>query len=89
MDDADRARGLIDIAKLEKWMDARGLPGSGEPLEARFISGGASNEIFLLKRGEQRMALRRNVACLGSSPVRKETSRPTATRGSRRRSSPE
>ncbi len=59
LDDADPTRGLIDIAKLEKWMDARGLPGSGEPLEARFISGGASNEIFELKRGEQRMALRR------------------------------
>ncbi len=55
----DRTRGLIDIGKLEKWMDERELPGSGEPLEARFISGGASNEIFELRRGEHRLALRR------------------------------
>lgn len=57
--DEDRTRGLIDIGKLEKWMDERELPGSGEPLEASFISGGASNEIFELKRGEHRLALRR------------------------------
>ena len=44
--DANRTKGLIDIPTLEKWMDERALPGSGEPLEARFISGGASNEIF-------------------------------------------
>jgi len=40
-------------------MDAKGLPGSGTPLSARFISGGASNEIFELQRGDSRMALRR------------------------------
>jgi len=57
--DTDRTRGLIDIPKLEKWMDERELPGAGEPLEARFISGGASNEIFELRRGEHRLALRR------------------------------
>jgi aminoglycoside phosphotransferase (APT) family kinase protein len=55
----DRTKGLIDIGKLESWMDERGLPGSGDPLEARFISGGASNEIFELKRGAHRLALRR------------------------------
>ncbi len=40
-------------------MDAKGLPGSGTPLSARFISGGASNEIFELQRGDSRMVLRR------------------------------
>jgi len=40
-------------------MDERKLPGAGSPVEARFISGGASNEIFEIKRGEVRMALRR------------------------------
>ena len=40
-------------------MDAQGLPGTGEPVEARFITGGASNEIFEIVRGPHRMALRR------------------------------
>ena len=40
-DEEDRLQGLIDIGKLEKWMDERDLPGAGEPLAARFISGGA------------------------------------------------
>jgi aminoglycoside phosphotransferase (APT) family kinase protein len=55
----DRPNGLIDADKLAKWMDARKLPGTGEPVELRFISGGASNEIFEVRRGEARMALRR------------------------------
>jgi len=49
----------IDIDALQQWMDAQGLPGSGEPLAARYISGGASNEIFELVRGDTRMALRK------------------------------
>jgi aminoglycoside phosphotransferase (APT) family kinase protein len=40
-------------------MDDEGLPGAGEPLETRFISGGASNEIFEVSRGEHRLVLRR------------------------------
>ena len=59
MSEEDRVEGLIDIPILEKWMDERGLPGSGEPMTARFISGGASNEIFELSRGDHRVALRR------------------------------
>ena len=35
------------------------LPGDGEPIESRFISGGASNEIFEIRRGDHRWALRR------------------------------
>ena len=49
----------IDQSALEQWMDARELPGSGLPLSARYISGGASNEIFELRRGDHRMALRK------------------------------
>ena len=49
----------IDTGALERWMDAQSLPGSGSPLTARYISGGASNEIFELRRGDERMALRK------------------------------
>jgi aminoglycoside phosphotransferase (APT) family kinase protein len=49
----------IDEARLATWMDAEGLPGAGEPLESIFITGGASNELYELRRGENRMALRR------------------------------
>jgi aminoglycoside phosphotransferase (APT) family kinase protein len=57
--DEERTRGLVDAERLARWMDERGLPGGGEKLEMRFISGGASNEIFEVRRGAQRMALRR------------------------------
>ncbi|NND69282.1 MAG: phosphotransferase family protein [Halioglobus sp.] len=40
-------------------MDEQGLPGAGEPLAATFISGGASNEIFELRRGDAVLALRK------------------------------
>jgi len=59
MDDDARVDGLIDVSKLSTWMDERELPGSGVPMETRFLSGGASNEIFEIRRGDARMALRR------------------------------
>jgi aminoglycoside phosphotransferase (APT) family kinase protein len=55
----DGVRGLIDPERLARWMDDRNLPGTGEPMEYRFITGGASNELFEIRRGEARMALRR------------------------------
>lgn len=55
----DSAEPQIDTAALARWMDARQLPGSGLALQARYISGGASNEIFELRRGDTRMALRK------------------------------
>jgi aminoglycoside phosphotransferase (APT) family kinase protein len=58
-DDAARTEGLVDVDALTRWMDARDLPGSGEPMEVTFISGGSSNEIFEIRRGENRVALRR------------------------------
>ncbi len=50
---------LLDLDGLARWMDARALPGSGSPLRATAIAGGASNEIFLLQRGDARLVLRR------------------------------
>lgn len=55
----ERTEGLIDEARLGAWMDAQDLPGKGEPLSVHFISGGASNEIFLISRGEFEAVLRR------------------------------
>jgi aminoglycoside phosphotransferase (APT) family kinase protein len=57
--DEERTRGLVDPVALARWMDARRLPGSGEPVHARFVSGGASNELFEIRRGEATFALRR------------------------------
>jgi aminoglycoside phosphotransferase (APT) family kinase protein len=57
--DDTRLEGLIDPDRLARWMDAKGLPGAGLPVEARFVTGGASNELFEIRRGDARMALRR------------------------------
>jgi aminoglycoside phosphotransferase (APT) family kinase protein len=50
-------RGL-DVARLADWMDGEALPGKGEPLEARFLSGGTQNVIYELRRGEESCVLR-------------------------------
>ena len=42
----------MDLIKLADWMDQAGLPGKGEPLDAKFLSGGTQNEIYKLTRGE-------------------------------------
>ena len=57
--DAARTAGLVDPERLGAWMDGQGLPGAGEPIASRFVSGGASNEIFEVSRGGHRWALRR------------------------------
>jgi aminoglycoside phosphotransferase (APT) family kinase protein len=49
---------VIDVARLAAWMDARGLPGKGEPLEPRVLSGGTQNEIYEIRRGDLHAALR-------------------------------
>jgi len=59
IDDDERTEGLIDRDSLGKWMDGLGLLGKGEPVETRYLSGGSSNEIFEIKRGEHSFALRR------------------------------
>lgn len=58
-DEEARTAGLVDPVALGKWMDAQGLPGAGEPITATFISGGSSNEIFEIRRGDFVCALRR------------------------------
>ena len=49
---------MIDIERLAQWLDNQGLPGNGEPIEHRFISGGSQNEIYEIRRGELHGALR-------------------------------
>ena len=49
---------MIDIERLAGWMDEEGLPGKGEPLEHRFLSGGTQNEIYEIRRGEHRCVIR-------------------------------
>ena len=39
-------------------MDDQGLPGRGEPIEHRMLSGGTQNEIYEISRGELRCAIR-------------------------------
>jgi aminoglycoside phosphotransferase (APT) family kinase protein len=49
---------VIDIDRLEGWMDEVGLPGKGEPIEQRYLSGGSQNEIYEIRRGELHGAVR-------------------------------
>lgn len=48
----------IDTMRLADWMDGVALPGKGEPLTARFLSGGTQNVIYELCRGDARCVLR-------------------------------
>ncbi len=59
---------MIDTARLAEWMDARDLPGRGEPAQARLLSGGTQNEIYLISRGEYRCVLR--IPPAGAPPER-------------------
>jgi aminoglycoside phosphotransferase (APT) family kinase protein len=49
---------VIDTEALERWLDQEALPGTGEPLEVGFVSGGTQNEIYEVRRGELHGALR-------------------------------
>ena len=49
---------MIDVERLATWMDDRGLPGAGEPVEHAFVSGGTQNEIYEIRRGDLHAALR-------------------------------
>src|SRR6185437_4787623 len=55
----ERTAGLVNEERLGLWMDEQGLPGKGEPVSVSLISGGASNEIFRIGRGEFEAVLRR------------------------------
>ncbi|RZT12164.1 aminoglycoside phosphotransferase (APT) family kinase protein [Mycobacterium sp. BK558] len=48
----------LDTERLATWMDEAALPGKGEPLQARFLSGGTQNVIYELTRGDARCVLR-------------------------------
>lgn len=49
---------MIDLERLANWMDEEGLPGKGEPIESRYLSGGSQNEIYEIRRGELHGAVR-------------------------------
>ncbi|BBX83454.1 phosphotransferase family protein [Mycolicibacterium aubagnense] len=49
---------VIDVAHLADWMDRSGLPGTGEPLEATYLSGGTQNVIYRITRGDHTCVLR-------------------------------
>ena len=51
--------GLIDIARLERWLDQQVPELGAAPLEASLLSGGASNAVFRIRRGGIWMVLRR------------------------------
>jgi aminoglycoside phosphotransferase (APT) family kinase protein len=48
----------LDVARLDAWLDASGLAGTGAPIEQRFLSGGSQNQIFEIRRGDLHGALR-------------------------------
>jgi aminoglycoside phosphotransferase (APT) family kinase protein len=56
---SDQPHSHLDAEALGRWMDSEALPGEGLPLTARFITGGASNELFEVTRGDHVFALRR------------------------------
>jgi aminoglycoside phosphotransferase (APT) family kinase protein len=49
---------VIDFERLAEWMDEQGLPGKGEQIEHRFLSGGTQNEIYEVRRGEAGAVIR-------------------------------
>ena len=49
---------VIDVGPLSDWMDQAALPGKGEPLTTRFLSGGTQNVIYELRRAEHSCILR-------------------------------
>ena len=51
--------GLIDISKLNKWMEANSVPGKGPLTAAKKLKGGLQNNVFLLERGDVSFVLRR------------------------------
>jgi aminoglycoside phosphotransferase (APT) family kinase protein len=55
----ERIRDLVNPTRWPAGWTSGSCPGRRRPIEARFISGGASNEIFEIARGDARLALRR------------------------------
>ena len=55
----DRNPEAVNPERLGQWMDTQDLPGHGEPVTCSFISGGTSNVIFRVQRGDLVSVLRR------------------------------
>jgi aminoglycoside phosphotransferase (APT) family kinase protein len=55
----DQSQREVDPERLGRWMDTQDLPGRGEPVTTSFISGGTSNVIYRIRRGEFVSVLRR------------------------------
>ena len=48
----------MDFERLAAWMDDQSLPGKGERIEHRFLSGGTQNEIYEIRRGDELCVIR-------------------------------
>jgi aminoglycoside phosphotransferase (APT) family kinase protein len=48
----------LNTDSLGRWLDTRDIA-PGEPVEASYISGGTSNDIFAITRGDRRLVLRK------------------------------
>ncbi|TQS46992.1 phosphotransferase family protein [Cryptosporangium phraense] len=48
----------MNLDALATWLDGTDLPGKGAPIESRFVTGGAQNEIYEIRRGDLHAALR-------------------------------
>ena len=55
----DNFDGLIDWPRLNDWIAAHDVPGTGEVTAARKLAGGVQNNVFLLERGGVSLVLRR------------------------------
>jgi aminoglycoside phosphotransferase (APT) family kinase protein len=58
----------LDDDALGSWFDTQDLPGAGEAIEQRVLSGGTQNEIFEIRRGDLRGVVRKPPA--GAPPAR-------------------
>jgi len=44
---------VIDVERLTAWLDRQDLPGAPAPVRVRLVTGGAQNEIYEVRRGEE------------------------------------
>jgi aminoglycoside phosphotransferase (APT) family kinase protein len=55
----DDFKGLLDWPRLNEWLCAQNLPGSGPASSVRKLPGGLQNNVFLIERGAESFVLRR------------------------------
>lgn len=58
-DTLDTFDGTLDWTRLNEWLAARDLPGSGPVTAASKLAGGVQNNVYLLERGDTALVLRR------------------------------